>query len=116
MNHIPCKKPKCLLYPACKHKRMINCVPLREYYEYYKMERGVSYDYVWKAITNVLPILQTIVGPFIETKSLSGKWVKMPEYYYQKEILDTEFMKYIKPEIHMLNSQLLNSQLRKAKK
>ena len=81
MKHLPCKKDKCLLYPACKHKEMIDCKLLRDYYKYYREERRVKAKTVWKAINITLPYAQSIVGPINKTHNA-------PQYYYQRNIMN----------------------------
>jgi hypothetical protein len=86
-KHLPCKKDKCILYPSCVSKHMIDCIPLREYYQYYKRERQVKPKTIWKAINTVLPYVQSIVGPLNESQ-------RVPQYYYRKNIMNPRMQIY----------------------
>jgi len=69
-SRLPCKRYKCLKYPSCFTKKVIDCDILREYYEAL-MEDNIGLanrvSNTWGNIRLVLPNLLTIQGP-IETK------------------------------------------------
>ena len=67
---IPCKKTRCLKYPSCISKEVIDCNILRAYYEYlHGQNEGLANrtSKIWGNIRLVLPNLLTIMGP-ISTK------------------------------------------------
>ena len=92
-KHLPCKKDKCILYPSCVSKHMIECIPLREYYQYYKRERRVKPKTIWRAINTVLPYVQSIVGPLNESRLA-------PQYYYQRSIIDKRMQIFYSKEVY----------------
>lgn len=53
---IPCKKLKCITYPACIDKRHIKCIWMIEYYDYLrqKYNRNASWNRIRKQLPNML--------------------------------------------------------------
>ena len=61
-----CKKMKCLTYPICLNKEIIDCEILRKYYLETLRENGGLANRVsktWGSIRVVLPMVSTILGP-----------------------------------------------------
>ena len=59
----PCKENKCISYPSCITKKIINCILLREYYDgmiYRYCELGNRNAKTFAIIHEVLPNLITI--------------------------------------------------------
>ena len=84
MKHLPCKTDKCILFPICIGQRVIDCNELIKWYEYYKKERGVKPRTVWRALSNTLPNLETIIGPV--------KRNNIPQpYYFQHNIINQNY-------------------------
>ena len=84
MKHLPCKIEKCILFPICISEHVIDCNELVEWYEYYTKKRNVKSRTTWRAINNIFPKLQTIVGPLRRNN--------IPQsYYFQHNILNPHF-------------------------
>lgn len=78
MKQIPCIKNKCILYPVCKSKQVINCVDLESYFISSLQTIGYDYNVVWNKITKSIPQLYTIRGKgngFCDTQN-SDKYYK----------------------------------------
>ena len=52
----PCKNIKCISYPVCIHKKVIDCSTLIKYYEmWFKMEYPHTASHIWAEINKILP-------------------------------------------------------------
>jgi len=52
----PCKNIKCISYPVCRHKQIIECETLVIYYGlWFKMEYPWTASHIWSQINRVLP-------------------------------------------------------------
>lgn len=84
-SRLPCKKSKCLKYPACLSKEVIDCNILRAYYEYLNEQNlGLANrtSKIWGNIRLILPNLLTIMGP-IRTQHGSAQSVALEKKTYE---------------------------------
>ena len=65
---IPCKKLKCLKYPACKHKEVIKCIPLLRWFNKIRDEHKEVYEFgerhtaAWLELAVIFPMLIKVEG------------------------------------------------------
>lgn len=72
---LPCKVKKCLLYPACRNKKAIDCPDLREYYDYLMHVNKILANRTsktWGTINMVLPKVKTIRGETLKAGCMAG--------------------------------------------
>ena len=69
MKPPPCIKDKCITYPACKYKSVVECTPLHSYYLSICPSR-VETKHAWKMIKEFLP---NLTGIFRDTKRTQFK-------------------------------------------
>lgn len=55
MRQLPCKADKCLVYPSCKSKKVIYCLPLFMWVGY-QGHTDDTWDYMKQYLTNVKKI------------------------------------------------------------
>ncbi len=71
MNKLPCITNKCLKYPICKYKTVIDCDELIRYYTKYIKRRNPNnflYPEIFKHLQKALPNLRDIKGTLNEQK------------------------------------------------
>lgn len=65
MKQLPCKINKCILYPTCRNKKVIDCEELRQMYYELKYRKGLNILETWEILNETLPKMLTVQGPML---------------------------------------------------
>lgn len=78
-TEVPCIKTKCLLYPACKSKLLIDCEILRAHFDH--LFSSYNSRTVWKSINEELPRLKSIISSERELNKQALETIIRENYY-----------------------------------